>query len=313
MYPWYQRQGAYIKLVLRARFKARLNTLALHRTGLLVSQKFAYANYKLKNITQHATRRRSLCSDVIPSNESLDKKHNGHLRAFPHHTSPQASSFTFSINRSAITYTRWSVAITYPESSAQISCDLSPRSRTQLIRQHALPKHYSHAYAAFIEAGMVATHGAPSHSTYNKINQLPGSTCKVLEPPQITQSPRMVTAPPQSTTSLSQVQSTSHCNLATQMQCSHAKGHIDNSHVTNISSCNSSHASIVPNNYRFASIACNHFKIQNQTTNDKGSTTNNHLPADARGISTAEVNTHCYWRASQQITFACNSHCWCSE
>ena len=35
------------------------------------------------------------------------------------------------------------------------------------------------------------------------------------------------------------------------------------------------------------------FRIQHQTANDKGTTTNNNLPADARGSTTAEVTT--YW------------------
>jgi len=35
-------------------------------------------------------------------------------------------------------------------------------------------------------------------------------------------------------------------------------------------------------------------KRQIQVVNDKRSTTSNNLPAIAKGISTAEVNTHCY-------------------
>ena len=103
--------------------------------------------------------------------------------------------------------------------------------------QAVLLSNHTHAYATFIEAGMVATHSAQSHSTNNRLNQLPRSICKVLEQLHITQSPRTVTASPQSTISWSQDQSTSHCNLATQLQCSHATGHIDSSNVTNISSC----------------------------------------------------------------------------
>jgi len=54
----------------------------------------------------------------------------------------------------------------------------------------------AHAYAALIEAGMLATHSASNHSTYNRRNQLPESTCKVLEQLHITQSTRPVTVPP---------------------------------------------------------------------------------------------------------------------
>jgi len=36
------------------------------------------------------------------------------------------------------------------------------------------------------------------------------------------------------------------------------------------------------------------FEKQNQTTKDKGSTITTYLPGNARGISTVEVNTHCY-------------------
>jgi len=63
----------------------------------------------------------------------------------------------------------------------------------------------AHAYADFIEAGMLATHSASNHSTYNRRNQLPESTCKVLEQLHITQSTRPVTVPPQSVISWSQV------------------------------------------------------------------------------------------------------------
>jgi hypothetical protein len=48
------------------------------------------------------------------------------------------------------------------------------------------------------------------------------------------------------------------------------------------------------------------FKGENQTANDKGTTTYNNLPADARGISTAEVNTHCLLKGKPR---ACNSLC----
>ena len=73
------------------------------------------------------------------------------------------------------------------------------------------------------EAGMVATDSTHHHSTnrtsfwnYNKASELY----------QITQSPRTVTAPPQSTISWSQGQATLHCNLATQLQCSNARSQV---------------------------------------------------------------------------------------
>jgi len=66
---------------------------------------------------------------------------------------------------------------------------------------------------------------------------------------------RMVTASPQPTVSWSQGQSTSHCNLATQLQCSHARG------------------------------SQRQFKCDNSQVR-----TSNNLSADAQGISTAEVS-----------------------
>jgi FlaG/FlaF family flagellin (archaellin) len=88
--------------------------------------------------------------------------------------------------------------------------------------------------------------------------------------------------------------------------------HTDLSNVTDSSKCNLSNASIVQNNLNFVSIACNyslrrtharsscagnhtllHTDKQNQTTNDKGSTTNNNHSANAKGTTTAEVNTYC--------------------
>ena len=78
----------------------------------------------------------------------------------------------------------------------------------QLI-DHGVTRH-TYAYATFNKAGMVATHSAPSNST-NRIT----SDYTVM---------KNGTASPQLTISWSQGQSTSHCNLATQSQCSSCKG-----------------------------------------------------------------------------------------
>ena len=163
-----------------------------------------------------------------------------------------------------------------------------------------MPKH-SQAYATFIEAGMVATHSAPSHCTNNRINQLPGSRCKLLELLQIRKLPRTVAASSQSTISRSQGHSNSRCNLATQFQCFRARGHIDSLHVTNGSSCNLGNASLFQTTTGFLQLLATILKIQNQT--------NNNLPANAKGISTAEVNTHCIEGQTNKPHVACNSHC----
>ena len=93
-------------------------------------------------------------------------------------------------------------AITYLEFTALNSWD-TYQDGGHTSTDSVLAKR-THAYAAFIEAGMVATNSASNHSTYNRRNQLPESTCKVLEQLHITQSTRPVTVPPQSTISWSQ-------------------------------------------------------------------------------------------------------------
>lgn len=70
-------------------------------------------------------------------------------------------------------------------------------------------KELAYVYAIVTEPGLLATHGASSWNF-----------CKASELLQTTQSPRMVTASPQLTVTWSQGQSTLHCNVATQLQCS---------------------------------------------------------------------------------------------
>jgi len=83
----------------------------------------------------------------------------------------------------------WS-AFTYPEFTALNSWDINQDGG--LTSTDSVLTKSAHAYAAFIEAGMLATHSALNHSTYNRRNQLPESTCKVLEQLHITQSTSQV-------------------------------------------------------------------------------------------------------------------------
>jgi hypothetical protein len=53
-----------------------------------------------------------------------------------------------------------------------------------------------------------------------------------------------------------------------------------------------------------------HIDKQNQTTNDKGSTTNNKHSANAKGTTTAEVNTYCTLKNKpRNHILLANSHC----
>ena len=70
------------------------------------------------------------------------------------------------------------------------------------------------------EAGMVATDNSHHHST-NRTSFLESQ--QGVRITTTIQSPRTVTASPQSTISWSQGQSTLHCNLATKLQCSNAR------------------------------------------------------------------------------------------
>jgi len=94
--------------------------------------------------------------------------------------------------------------------------------------------------------------------------------------------------------------------------------HIDSSNVKNFTKCKQGNAEIMPINQDFVSTACNqlpgithvrkqvflqchkrhhtllHIDRQIQSINDKRSVTNG--PADAKGSSTAEVNTYCSFK-----------------
>jgi len=81
----------------------------------------------------------------------------------------------------------------------------------------------AYTYATFIEAGMVATHGALRHSTNNRISFLDQDArcwnCIRLH------SLQAVTVSPQPTGSWSQDQLTSHWNFAMQLRYLRARGH----------------------------------------------------------------------------------------
>jgi hypothetical protein len=139
-----------------------------------------------------------------------------------------------------------------------------------------------------------------------------------LELLQNNQSTRMTTAPPRYIPSAAaKVSNTSHCNLATQIQCPsckephrlfkcnrflnlqpkqrftcakqlgvcfnclqpYSKAHTCSTQTCR--KCSKRHHTLL------------HMDVQNQAARDRGSTTSNNLPADAQGNSTAEVNTYC--------------------
>jgi hypothetical protein len=166
-----------------------LNILALHITGFLVSRNLQTAKY----ITQGGTNRKARWKSVTSPTAHKGLGETWEESCFYSPPITRAPLFSHRRRRSDLRHQSQlttelfgTAAIGRPlliQSPFQHVSWLNPKwipladSSCQVV---LLPKH-THVYATIIEVGMVATQSAPSRSTYNRINQLPESTCKVLE------------------------------------------------------------------------------------------------------------------------------------